>query len=169
MSDDVLNRLAVLGALGALAASSVVTEAGAVASPPAVGSAARDPSAVAEALLAPLREGSRLGRWRIERVVPLTHGAVSVVLCDRAGQLFQLDVCARDLAPGAPRGPASTELFEVFLANGGDGATGTHEDHGLAAMALAELIRGNEARVDRSGFLTLTAHAADSSVCSHIG
>jgi hypothetical protein len=147
-----------LGALGAVVATGVVgipRAASAESAPrPAEGSL---PSTE---LIAPLAAGSALGSWRIERVVPLQDGALSVILVGREGPSFQLDVCALDPAPDAMRGPARTERFEVFVANGGDGATGTHEDHGLCAMALAEVVRANEARVSRAGFLSLRERLA---------
>jgi hypothetical protein len=109
-----------------------------------------------ERLIAPLAAGSTLGGWTIERVLPVEGGAASVVVVDAAQRKFQLDICARD--EREPRGgPAQTEHFEVFLANGGDGETATFEEHGLAAMALAEVIRHNEAHVDRASFTTLAA------------
>ncbi|MEZ4220102.1 MAG: hypothetical protein R3B13_04165 [Polyangiaceae bacterium] len=107
-------------------------------------------------LLRPLAAGSRLGAWHVQEVLPLTDGAVSVLLRDEAGSEFQLDVCARD--PGASA-PGQSEHFAVFVVNRGDGAVPTHESHGLAAMALADVIRGNEAGVDRSGFLSVAARA----------
>ncbi|HMR75189.1 MAG TPA: hypothetical protein PKD61_08755 [Polyangiaceae bacterium] len=108
-------------------------------------------------LLSPLAAGDALGHWRLVEVAPLTDGAVSIVLRDAAGTHFQLDVCRRDPEPGAPRGPGQTERYEVFLANSGDGTLRTRESHGLAAMAIADVIRGNEANLDASGFATLRA------------
>lgn len=148
MSAQPVSRRAVLGYAGAGVATAGVPR-GAEASP------ARPPTRGIAQLLAPLVPGSTLGRWRVEALIEPIGGAASVVLADRREQRFQLDVCARDPSPLASRGPASTEHFELFLANQGDGATGTHEDHGLAAMALAELIRANEAHADKSPYLTL--------------
>ena len=106
-------------------------------------------------LLAPLGPGSVLGRWRVERLVEPSGGAASIVLSDRSGTEFQLDLCARDGSALASHGPACTEHFELFVANQGDGATGTHEDHGLCAMAVGEVIRANEAEADRGAFVSL--------------
>lgn len=148
MSDPSVSRRALLGYTGAgVVAASVPSTAGAA---PA-GSARSGLTA----LVAPLGPGSALGRWRIDALLEANGGAASVLALDATGVRFQLDVCARDPSPLAPRGPASTEHYEIFLANQGDGATGTQEDHGLCAMALAEVIRTNEAHVDRSGFRTL--------------
>ncbi len=171
MGEREISRRAVVGALGAGAAA---VSAG-VASP--VGHRAAEttpeatlvaPSSTAE-LLRPLGPGSKLGRWTLEELRDVSDGAAALVLRDRAGALFQLDVCARDTTAGAERGPASTEHFEVFLANTGDGSTATHEDHGLAAMALAEVIRGNEQRVGRAEFLTLAQRIATRDVRRHLG
>ena len=181
MSDENVSRRAALKLLGvgvAGAAVSGATEASA--RPVEVGVAgtsnganpvlaeqhALEPSA---ALLAPLGPGETLGSWRIEQVLPLADGATSVVLSDRDGVAFQLDVCKRDPEPGAPRGPGVCERFEVFLANLGDGSTGTHEDHGLAAMALAEVVRGNESALSLDGFLTLRERVAADCARRHVG
>ncbi|MBK7585588.1 MAG: hypothetical protein IPI67_36065 [Myxococcales bacterium] len=153
MSEDSVSRRSVLGWAGVSAAGASLAGAANAAERPPVGAGAEAPPATH--LVAPLRVGSSLGAWTIANLVGVTDGALSVILSDRAGIEFQLDICARDHSSSAPRGPAATEFFEVFLANRGDGATGTHEDHGLAAMALAEVIRSNEAAADRSEFLTL--------------
>lgn len=156
MSEDSVSRRSVLGWAGVSAAGASLAGAANAAERPPVGAGAEAPPAPpATQLLAPLRVGSSLGAWSVAAVVAVADGALSVILSDRAGTQFQLDICARDHSSSAPRGPAATEFFEVFLANRGDGATGTHEDHGLAAMALAEVIRSNEAGADRSEFLTL--------------
>lgn len=169
MSKDEVSRRIVVGALGvgaAAAAVGVMERVRAARTPGpapaanATGAPAPDADresetlAVASTLVSPLVAGSRLGRWTVERVLPVEDGAASIVLSDAAGRQFQLDVCARDDSHGE-RGPGRSEHFEVFLANRGDGATSTHEDHGLAAMALADLIRGNEHRVERTAFQTL--------------
>ena len=112
---------------------------------------------LASELLSPLGAGDALGSWRLIELGALTDGAVSIVLQDASGTAFQLDVCARDPELGAPRGPGQTEHFEVYLANSGDGQLRTRENHGLAAMAIADVIRGNEADLDASGFATLRA------------
>jgi len=112
-------------------------------------------AADAASLIAPFAEGSQLGPWKIERFLPFRYGAAILLLSDEDGVSFQLDICARDTAKGAPTPPASSEWFDVFLANGGEGRLPSCEQHGLAAMAVAEVIRHNEARLTHSGFLTL--------------
>jgi hypothetical protein len=73
------------------------------------------------------------------------------------GEKFHIDICARDEGPGAPVPPARTDLCDLFVANEGAGSDPTKEDQGLAAMALAEVIRSHEHRVDLNGLLTLAA------------
>lgn len=150
-----VSRRALLGYAGAGVAAAGVSGSARVA--PALDRVGHSPLA---ALLAPLGPGSELGTWRVLRLVEPEGGAGSIVLSDRTGAEFQLDVCARDASPLASRGPAVSEHFEIFVANQGDGATGTREDHGLCAMALSEVIRGNEARADRSAFVTLAQREA---------
>ena len=175
-SGDVSRRF-VVGALGASTVASVVAtgrQAKARSSTEgAPGSEARleaeplmDPEAqaVAEALVAPLASGQQLGRWKLERAVPIKGGAAIFVLLGPDGGEFQLDVCARD---DANEVPARTEYFDIHVANGGDGATATNEEHGLAAMALAEVIRSNEQRVDRARFETLVQRMARGDVRRH--
>jgi hypothetical protein len=161
MSKDEVSRRVVLGAIGIGAASAAVADG--LPRAPALTDGVSEQSSRLDAsdparpleLIAPLAAGSTLGRWKIEQILPVQDGAASVVLCDVDQRRFQLDVCALDPDAGASRAPGRSELFEVFLANLGDGDTSTHEEHGLAAMALSELIRANEHRVDRSGFQTL--------------
>jgi hypothetical protein len=150
MSGHSVSRRAMLGYAGAGAAGASVSGRAAAVE----GALARPPGTTAR-LLEPLQPGASLGHWRIERLIEPEGGAASVVLSDPRGQHFQLDLCARDASAFARRGPAVTEHFEIFLANRGDGSTDTNEDHGLAAMALGEVIRANEAHADLSAFLTL--------------
>ncbi len=113
------------------------------------------PLSTADKLVAPLAPGSRLDLWTVERVIATENGAASVIVSDASKQTFQLDICARDDSPGAAAAPGRSEYFEVFVANRGDGTTATVEDHGLVAMALADVIRSNEQHVDLSEYLTL--------------
>lgn len=157
MSEDSVTRRTLLGgaslaavamSLPARAEARTTAERRAVPTPPA--------PATLTALLRPLGPGSRLGAWKVETIHDVEGGAASVILSDAQGIRFQVDVCALDPAPGAARGPARSEHFELFLSNRGSGCEATHEDHGLAAMALSEVIRSNESSFDRSGFLPLS-------------
>jgi hypothetical protein len=107
------------------------------------------------ALLAPLQAGSKLGAWSVDAVSAVHAGAVTVRMRDAAGGTFVVDVCARDDASGTMVGPARTARYDLFVANEGDGDRPTNEDHGRAAMALAEIIRTNEQSVQLHGMLTL--------------
>ncbi len=178
MKSDEVSRRFVVGALGIGAATAAAGAAigssglsGKSAARPAAPGApapnagqepvAEEPElAQARTLLSPLAAGDRLDRWTIEQVLPVQGGAASVVLRDEKGQKFQLDVCARDTSASAPVAPGRSELFEVFLANSGNGSKATFENHGLAAMALAEVIRGNEQHVDRASFSTQASRVA---------
>jgi hypothetical protein len=170
MSDDSVSRRAALLALGAGVAGAAALEA----APAGAALAGAEPATaggdadVTRALIAPLEAGSALGRWQLERIVPLEHGVASVIVKDQSGDRFQLDICARDTSAGARRAPGESEHFQVFLANRGDGAKATFEDHGLAAMALSEVIRGNEAQLSRAGFVTLAERLAAESARVHV-
>jgi hypothetical protein len=111
----------------------------------------------AAALLSPLALGSSIGSWRIVGLGQLHAGAVSVQLSGVDEEKFHIDICARDDVPGAPVPPARTDLCDLFVANEGAGSDPTNEDQGLAAMALAEVIRSHEHRIDLRGLLTLRA------------
>jgi hypothetical protein len=116
--------------------------------------------ATIDAFLAPLAPGGLLGPWQVERLVELHSGAASVVLKDAAGVAFQLDICARDDAKGALVPPGRSERFDVYLANGGTGEKASFEHHGLAAMAIADVLRQNEAVLANPGYRTLRERLA---------
>src|SRR5262245_31248502 len=88
-------------------------------------------------LLHPLAPGDRFGRWMLVRTLPLDRGAVTAVARGDDGHEFRLEILARDAAPLAPKPPAETERFAVYVRNGGDGWMPTVEEQGLAAMTLA--------------------------------
>ena len=113
------------------------------------------PAGSGGALLAPLEAGRRIGAWTVQRISEVHAGAVTVALLDGADRRFYLDLCVRDRASGSPSAPARTDLYEIFLANEGDGSRPTHEEHGQAALALAEIVRANEHTVKLEGMLTL--------------
>lgn len=95
-------------------------------------------------LQALLPEGLRFGRWRVVAVHPVRLGAVPVVLQSRRGERFQVDILRRDRSPRARRGLAETRSYSLFLLNRGQGDTPTREDHGLAVLWLAALLRPRE-------------------------
>lgn len=118
----------------------------------------RDPS-----LLAPLAAGSRVLSWEVVAIEPLETGSIRVQLRGDSQVAFAVEVLARDGSPFAARPPAETEKFGLYVSNGGDGRMPTVEEQGLAAMALAQIVARNEARVSTEGFLTqaqrIEAHA----------
>jgi hypothetical protein len=88
-------------------------------------------------MFAALPPGTKLGRWKIASVHGVQMGAVPVVMEDRKGDRFQVDVCARDGVAGAPRAVADAGGLSFFLANNGTGGTPSDESHGLGVIALA--------------------------------
>lgn len=82
-----------------------------------------------------LRAGTSLGRGTIVAVLPISNGALPVVMRTPGGEEFQVDVLRRD-AKG-PTGVAETARLGLFIANKGDGQTPTAEAQAHAARALA--------------------------------
>ena len=111
-------------------------------------------------LLAPLTVGARLGEWTVVGMGVLHAGAVGVDLATEQGDVFHIDICGRDGSIGAPTAPAATDRCELFVANEGKGQDPTRESHGLAAMALAEIVRTHEHQVDLRGLRTLRERLA---------
>jgi hypothetical protein len=66
---------------------------------------------------------------------------VAVTLRAPNGSTFEVEVLRRD--PGLP-GIGRAGSLDVFLNNGGTGATPSVEEHGLAAMALARWLAQRE-------------------------
>jgi hypothetical protein len=95
-------------------------------------------------LVAPLAPGSRLGNACLVRLTGAEMGAVNAEFEDADSAHFVVRICRRDSLPGAPTAVAQTELYELYLANGGKGNKLTDESHGLVVMALAAVIRNNE-------------------------
>jgi len=101
-----------------------------------------------------LPEGQRFGRWRVVSVLPVKLGAVPVLLESRRGERFQVDILRRDRSSRARRGLAETQQYSLFLLNRGQGDTPTQEDHGLAVLWLAALLRPRERSVATPALLT---------------
>lgn len=115
-------------------------------------------------LLHPLVPGARLARWTIVQVDPIVNGMVSVKVRADDQHTFDLEIMARDEGAVAGRPPAETVRHAIYVVNGGDGWAPTHEEQGLAAMTLAQIVAKNEQTVRLSGFLTHAArieHHAD--------
>lgn len=101
-----------------------------------------------------LPHGQRFGRWRVVEVLPVKLGAVPVVLESRRGERFQVDILRRDRSTRARRGLAETREYSLFLLNRGLGDTPTQEDHGLAVLWLAALLRPRERSLGPVALLT---------------
>ena len=86
-----------------------------------------------------LARGSVVERWVVAHVAPLECGGRVLTLSPSASpdRVFEVEVLARDGAPGAACPPGVSELFAVFVRNSGGGRAPTVEDHGLAARAIA--------------------------------
>ena len=101
-----------------------------------------------------LPEGQHFGRWHVVSVLPVKLGAVPVLLESRRGERFQVDILRRDRSSRARRGLAETHEYSLFLLNRGQGDTPTQEDHGLAVLWLAALLRPRERTVATLALLT---------------
>ena len=107
-----------------------------------------------EALLAPLKVGSRFARWTVAAIHPVEHGALTVAVRTDDGNEFSLEVLARDSSPLAPRPPASVGELSIYVCNSGDGWMPTAEEQGLAAMTLARILDTNGKGAPVDGLLT---------------
>lgn len=103
-----------------------------------------------------LAAGTSLGRGVVEAVLPLTAGAVPVVMRTPDGERFQVDILRRD--PRGPAGVADTARLSLFIANRGDGATRTHEAQAHAARALAAWLAARETDATVAGLGELLSH-----------
>lgn len=161
---DVLKGLA--ATVGASVAVSTVVQTSTAAAAPVQGNVTSEPQATAvvpdavevratgRALPALFQAlvGSQVDRWKVQDVASL-QGSFAVVMATETGDRFQVDVLGRDeSAPGV----SNTAHFSVYLSNQGNGATPSHEEHGLGAMALGTVLARleNEHEVP-SGLLTL--------------
>jgi hypothetical protein len=107
-----------------------------------------------EALLAPLKVGSRFARWTVAAIHPVEHGALTVAVRADDGHEFSLEVLARDTSPLAPRPPADVGQLSIYVCNSGDGWMPTAEEQGLAAMTLAQILDANGKGAPVDGLLT---------------
>lgn len=100
--------------------------------------------------------GTSLGRGFIEAVLPLTAGAVPVVMRTPQGERFQVDILRKD--PGGPAGVADTARLSLFVVNRGDGATRTHEAQAHAARSLAGWLAARETAASVASLGELLSH-----------
>lgn len=94
---------------------------------------------------APELLGAQVNGARVTKVSPVVDGALSLELVTTQGTTFVVDVLRHhpDCAPGVAR----TESLALYLRNNGNGKMATHEEHGLATMALASHLAPVEARL----------------------
>lgn len=171
-----MERRSFFSALGAGVALATATAAEAA---PSAGQAATGASGASNAdRLKPLHEvlgagcsfQTNHGIYRVVDVSPAHLGAHVINLSGPDGDSFAVEVCAKDSGLGVARGPASTERFDLYVPNGGQGDKQTIEWHGLAVMSLAQVLANVEQGVDTAGLLTLrerlSQHGAN--VCSPV-
>lgn len=140
--DGGIGRRAFLTVVGASAGAAVLAKATRSSAqsaplPGANGSAKASPvpwQHDASGVFAHLHPGTRIDRWVVAKVHAVTLGAVPVALAGEDGVAFQVDVLRRDQRSAAV---GASPSLAVYVVNGGGGTQRTHEDHGLAAMALA--------------------------------
>ncbi len=128
---------------------------------------ARGDRAKAAAAAAPgpsleLDTGTRIGRWTVVEIRPVSDGGIPVIMAGDDGVQFQVELTKRDPDPGADRPVASTEQLALYLANGGGGNTATVEEHGLGVMALGSYLgeREKHGRMQLPSLLTLRERIA---------
>lgn len=93
-------------------------------------------------LFHPLGPGADLGLgWKLEGVYPPTEGAITLTLSHHDGRRVRVDVCLRD---GQARGPASTELLDFIVMDGGNGSAPMDESLGRVVRRLAAIAQENE-------------------------
>jgi hypothetical protein len=93
-------------------------------------------------------------------VCRVNAGGVPFVLATPDGQPFQIDVLRKD-ARGSSEAIATTDELAVYLLNEGSGTSATHEQRGLAAMALSRALQQQGTRsASIPGLLTLAERHA---------
>ena len=105
-------------------------------------------------LIAPLKEGGRVGQAKLVNILGVHLGAATLTFAVR-GVTFQVDICLRDRGPGARPAVASTGKYDLYLANGGRGFKRTDTRLERTVEQLARVITANEARAPALRVLTL--------------
>lgn len=110
-------------------------------------------------LLSPIEQGSTIGRgWTVEALSRVERGAAVLELRHRGGEQARVHLCAH---AGAPKGLASTVLFDLVLMDGGQGDQPTPEGLGRALLGVAARIRHNEmsGQTDLESISRMLTHA----------
>jgi hypothetical protein len=103
----------------------------------------RGQASLAEPPFPELQLGTQVGRCTLVSIRGVEDGRVPVVLRAPGGHEFMVDVLRHD--PQTP-GIARAGRLGVYIRNGGSGSKATHEEEGLGAMALADLLAEREGR-----------------------
>jgi len=95
-------------------------------------------------LLEPLCAGELLGGgWVLEGLSPVKAGAAVLAIRHPVQGVLNIHICAHD---GAPRGYASTELFDLIVMDGGRGRRTVAPELDAVFSHIADKIRINEFR-----------------------
>ncbi|MFT6396364.1 MAG: hypothetical protein ACJAYU_001107 [Bradymonadia bacterium] len=96
------------------------------------------------ALLTPVAVGSVLDGARVATIDVDEWGRGTAEIVIEGGASYHIDVCTKDESLGHEP-VASTQRFDLFVRNGGDGSVATSSNVDGAIAALAGAIRANEA------------------------
>ena len=103
-------------------------------------------------------DAASLKAWRVSAVDPVEQGAVPIVLENTvSGETLRVDICRK----GSRLSPvAQSQRFDLFLANGGNGASPTRREHTLVVRSLARRLDAEGAQVPNS-VLSMDARLAE--------
>ena len=106
-------------------------------------------------LFHPLGPGADLGLgWQLVGVYPPQEGGITLTISNIDGRTVRVDVCLRD---GMAKGPASTEMLDFIVMDGGDGSAPMDESLGRVLRRLAAVAQENE-RADEGRIRALVPH-----------
>jgi len=106
-------------------------------------------------LLLPLEKGSRVGGAAVVDMAGVRLGAASVTLKTRGGWTLQVDICQKVAGWEAYSPVASTDRYDLFVANNGQGTKPTNAKLGRIVRALAKIVRANEPKTSPLAVLSL--------------
>lgn len=95
-------------------------------------------------IVAPLEQGSELALgWYIAALSGVQLGGAVLTLKHTRGFEAHVHICKNE---GAPQGITHSNLFDIFMMNGGDGELASEEELGRVVLTLGEVIRQNESK-----------------------
>jgi len=95
-------------------------------------------------LIEPLAPGEHLGAgWRVLSLTPVRQGAAVMTIRHPYEGTLPIHICTHD---GAPRGYASSELFDLIVMDKGHGHGVVSPELGAVFNHIADQIRSNELR-----------------------